>query len=74
MSPNATRPLRAAWLIGLAAVLSACSAHVSAPPEPPTSVRRGDDLFRYEEYDPAIKAYRSYLDEVEQGDYTARVF
>jgi ABC-type branched-subunit amino acid transport system substrate-binding protein len=75
MFPDAKRVLRsAAWSMALAVALSACGARVTAPPEPPSSVRRGDDLFRYEEYDAAIVAYRSYLDEVEYGDYTARAF
>jgi ABC-type branched-subunit amino acid transport system substrate-binding protein len=38
------------------------------------SVRRGDDAFRYKEYSAAVDAYRSYLDQTEQGAYTVRTF
>ena len=58
------------WVV---VALAACSPKVTAPPEPPTSVRRGDDAFRYQQYATAIDAYRSYIDQPEQGAYTARV-
>lgn len=51
-----------------------CSPKISAPPEPPVAVRLGDDSFAHEEYEEAVRDYRLYLDDVERGDYTARVF
>src|SRR5262249_33569754 len=75
MVPNAKSTIRSArWLVALALVLAACGPKVVAPPEAPMSVRRGDQAFRYEEYEAAIESYRTYLDTVERGDYTARVF
>jgi ABC-type branched-subunit amino acid transport system substrate-binding protein/tetratricopeptide (TPR) repeat protein len=74
MSSDARRTLRSArWLAWVAIVAAACGEKVSAPPEPPMSVRRGDQAFRYEEYEAAIDSYRTYLDQTEHGDYTARV-
>jgi ABC-type branched-subunit amino acid transport system substrate-binding protein len=75
MSPDTARRVGSTrWLIGFAFVLGACSPTLTAPPEPPLSVRRGDQFFRYEEYDAAIGAYRTYLDHTETGLYTPRVF
>ncbi len=62
-----------ALAIGVATVIGACSTH-TIPPEPPMSVRRGDEAFRYRSYESAIGDYRAYLDETEYGPYTARVF
>jgi ABC-type branched-subunit amino acid transport system substrate-binding protein/tetratricopeptide (TPR) repeat protein len=74
MSSDTRRTLRSArWLAWVAIVAAACSAKITAPPEPPMSVRRGDQAFRYEEYEAAIDSYRTYLDQTEVGDYTARV-
>src|SRR6266481_6842829 len=74
MASNTRPTIRSArWLAWLVIVAAACSAKVSAPPEPPMSVRRGDQAFRYEEYEAAIDSYRTYLDQTERGDYTARV-
>jgi len=50
--------------------MAACSARVPPPPEPPSAVRRGDQAFRYRDYDGAIKAYRSYSDLVMRDEYT----
>jgi len=55
-------------------MLAACASKVSAPPEPPMSVRRGDQAFRYEEYEAAIDAYRTYIEQSQKDEYTARVF
>ncbi len=63
----------AGWLLWMVAAISACSPKVTAPPEPPVSVRRGDDAFHYQQYQTAIDAYRGYIDQPEQGPYTARV-
>src|ERR1043166_7690340 len=72
----ATRRLApASWLVAALAVLTAtCSPKVTAPPEPPMSVNRGDQAFRYEDYPTAINSYRNYLAETDRGPYTARVF
>ena len=74
MLSTAGRRVRSAGWLLCCLILAACSAHVTAPPEPPPSVRRGDQSFRFKEYDAAVGAYRVYLDEVEQGEYTPRVF
>jgi len=74
ISPCSGRLTRAALALGALALLAACSEKVIAPPEPPAAVRRGDEAFRFEEYPKAIDAYRSYLDQVERGDYTPRTF
>lgn len=74
MASIARRVVRGACGMMAMAVLAACSAKVTAPPEPPVAVRRGDQDFRYKEYDAAIQAYRIYLDEVDHGEYTPRVF
>ena len=58
--------------LGLTLMLSGCSAKVTAPPEPPAAVSRGDDAFRYQDYDSAIASYRSYLDRGDQSQYTPR--
>lgn len=60
--------------LGLTLMLSGCGAKVTAPPEPPAAVRRGDDAFRYQDYDSAIASYRRYLDRGDQGQYTPRTF
>ncbi len=67
-------PRWAGTAICFALVLSACSAKVSLPPEAPADVRRGDRAFHYQDYDGAITAYRRYLNQVDQGEYTARTF
>lgn len=79
LAENSTRsrrpPMRrTVWLFCLAVGLTACTTRVVPPPEPPLSVRRGDDAFRYQDYDHAIVEYRTYLDQAEKDDYTARVF
>lgn len=75
MPPDAQRTLRrVSWVICLAAALAGCTTKVVPPPEPPISVRRGDEAFRYEEYGKAVDSYRAYLDQVERDEYTARVF
>lgn len=58
----------------LALIVSACAAKVSLPPEAPLDVRRGDQAFHYRDYEAAVTAYRRYLDQVDQGQYTARTF
>ena len=63
----------AGCVLALVVALGACGPKITAPPEPPVSVRRGDDAFRYQQYASAIDAYRSYIDQPEQGAYTARV-
>jgi ABC-type branched-subunit amino acid transport system substrate-binding protein len=74
MPPNGPRVRRlAGWMLWFAAALAGCSQQTTIPPEPPASVRRGDEAFRYEQYSTAIDAYRTYIDETEQGAYTARV-
>jgi tetratricopeptide (TPR) repeat protein len=55
-------------------IFSACSPRVTAPPEPPSAVHRGDEAFHYQDYGSAIASYRIYLDQVDQGPYTARTF
>jgi branched-chain amino acid transport system substrate-binding protein len=65
-------PRVAAGLVALLALLVGCTPKVTAPPEPPNSLRRGDDAFRYGDYEAAIKNYRTYLDEVPADAYTAR--
>jgi ABC-type branched-subunit amino acid transport system substrate-binding protein len=75
MASPVVRVLRGAqWVVCLAAVVSACSPRLTPPPEPPKSVRRGDQAFRYEEYEGAIDAYRSYVEQVDKDAYTPRVF
>jgi ABC-type branched-subunit amino acid transport system substrate-binding protein len=59
--------------IGVATSIGACSTK-TVPLEPPMSVRRGDEAFRYRSYESAIGDYRTYLDETEYGPYTVRVF
>lgn len=63
----------ASWSLWMAVALSACSPKVTAPPEPPVSVRRGDEAFHYKQYQAAIDAYRGVIDQPEQSPYTARV-
>ena len=53
--------VRGVWLLGVAVALNACAEKVTAPPEPPASVRRGDRAFRDDKYRDAITAYRDYL-------------
>ncbi len=66
--------VRGVWLLCLAVALSGCVQKVTAPPEPPVSVRRGDRAFRDEKYGVAITAYHDYLVGHTAGDpYTARV-
>jgi len=66
--------VRGVWLVGVAVALSGCAEKVTAPPEPPVSVRRGDRAFRDEKYGDAVTAYRDYLIGHTAGDpYTARV-
>jgi ABC-type branched-subunit amino acid transport system substrate-binding protein len=73
MPPNGPRVHHlAGWMLWLAAALAGCSHQTTIPPEPPASVRRGDEAFRYEQYSSAIDAYRNYIDQTEQGAYTAR--
>lgn len=47
---------------------------VAAPPEPPESVRLGDDAFVHEEYEAAIRHYGDYIEVVEHGEYTPRAY
>src|SRR5258708_37577994 len=63
----------ASWVLSALLALSACSVRVNAPPEPPRSVRRGDEAFRYKDYESAIASYRTYVDQTDEGNYTARV-
>ncbi len=51
-----------------------CSHKVAAPPEPPESVRLGDDAFIHEEYEAAIRHYGDYIEVVEHGEYTPRAY
>jgi len=75
MLPNTTRWY---WLAGSLLTLTlssgACTPKVTAPLEPTMAVRRGDEWFRYEEYDAAINAYRSYLDQDDDTPYMPRVY
>jgi branched-chain amino acid transport system substrate-binding protein len=66
-------PRFAAELVTLLVLLAGCSPKITAPPEPPYSVRRGDEAFRYQDYKGAISSYRYYLDETPKDAYTARV-
>lgn len=73
MRANGLRLLRLTGsLLWLAVALSACATKNTLPPEPPQSVQRGDDAFRYKQYATAIDAYRSYVNQTEPGAYTAR--
>jgi ABC-type branched-subunit amino acid transport system substrate-binding protein len=66
--------VRGVWLLCLAVALSGCVQKVTAPPEPPVSVRRGDRAFRDEKYGVAVTAYHDYLVGHTASDpYTARV-
>lgn len=65
------RPTLLAGLLGL--TLFGCSAKVTAPFEPPASVRRGDLAFQDGDYEAAIAEYRNYLDQA-GGDYSVRVY
>ncbi|HEX7406606.1 MAG TPA: ABC transporter substrate-binding protein [Candidatus Binatia bacterium] len=47
---------------------------MSTPPEFSAAVRRGDEAFQYKEYEKAVAAYRTYLDQTDHGLYTARTF
>src|SRR5512140_2972142 len=60
--------------LGITLLCAGCSPQVTAPPEPPAAVRRGDDAFRFQDYDTAIAAYRIYLDQYDQELYTPRTF
>jgi len=62
------------WLALLCVCLAACSAKVTAPPEPPLSIEQGDEAFRYGQYETAIAAYQSYLDQYPQDVYTPRAY
>jgi len=55
-------------------IFSTCSPKVTAPAEPPLAVHRGDQAFHYQDYGSAIASYRTYLDQVDHGPYTARIF
>lgn len=75
--PRARRRLSPAHrLVGLLIALSvaACSAKISAPPEPPVAVRLGDEAFATQDYEGAIRDYETYLAQVERGDYTAHAY
>jgi len=73
MPAKGPRVRLAGWMLWLVAALPGCYKNTTIPPEPPASVRRGDEAFRYEQYSTAIDAYRNYIDQTEQGAYTARV-
>ena len=64
-------PALIAGLLGL--TLAGCTAKVTAPFEPPASVRRGDLAFQDGDYETAIGEYRNYLDQA-RGEYSARVY
>jgi ABC-type branched-subunit amino acid transport system substrate-binding protein len=53
-------------------LLAACGAKVNAPPEPPQAVRRGDEAYRYRDYETAILQYNSHTDLIDKDEYTAR--
>ena len=75
MVANARPMLRStAWWIVVTLAFPACSARVSTPPEFSAAVRRGDEAFQYKEYEKAVAAYRTYLDQTDHGLYTARTF
>jgi ABC-type branched-subunit amino acid transport system substrate-binding protein len=75
MAANSRSMLRwAGPVIYLVLIFSACSPRVTAPPAAPAAVRRGDEAFHYQDYGSAIASYRIYLDQVDQGSYTARTF
>ncbi len=57
----------------LAASLQGCPAKVTAPLEPPASVRRGDLAFQDGQFETAIAEYQKYLDQA-GGEYSARVY
>ena len=54
------------------ALLAACGAKVNAPPEAPQAVRRGDEAYRYRDYESAIQHYRAHTDLIAKDEYTAR--
>jgi len=75
MARFATSPLACTGCVAaLTLCIAACGPKVTAPPEPPMSVTRGDQAFRYEDYPAAINSYRTYLNYTEHGVYTARVY
>jgi len=53
-------------------VFPACGSRIKAPPEPPGSIRRADEAFRYRQYEDAIALYSSYTEVVDKDQYTAR--
>jgi len=71
-----SRLLRAHRLVLLAPAFAVfgCAAKISAPPEPPVAVRLADESFAAEDYEGAIRDYRRYLAEVDQGEYAARAY
>ncbi len=66
-------PRFAMGLVALLVLQTGCYPKVTAPPEPPYSVRRGDEAFRYQDYKGALANYHNYLDETQKDAYTARV-
>ncbi len=59
-------------LLGSVVMVAACGPKIKAPPEAPLAVRRGDEAYRYRDYDTAIKAYRAHVDLIDRDEYTAR--
>jgi len=74
MAANARPGFRWAGAAICFALISACSPKVTAPPEAPAAVHRGDEAFRYQDYGSAIAYYRMYLKQVNRDQYTARTF
>jgi ABC-type branched-subunit amino acid transport system substrate-binding protein len=67
--------LRSSLWLGIllgGALLSACSSKIKAPPEPPMTIRRADDAFRFRQYADAVALYSAYTDVVDKDEYTAR--
>jgi ABC-type branched-subunit amino acid transport system substrate-binding protein len=59
------------WVLVFAAA-AACAPKVTAPPERPASVRRGDLAFREGHWEAAIHEYGYHLDAVKRDPFTAR--
>jgi branched-chain amino acid transport system substrate-binding protein len=73
MAPQVRRlPHCASGLVALLVLLPGCSSKVTAPLEPPNSVRLADEAFRYGDYEGAISIYHTYLDAGSKDAYTAR--
>jgi ABC-type branched-subunit amino acid transport system substrate-binding protein len=63
--------LKCAWLL-VFVLAASCAPKVTAPPERPASVRRGDLAFREGHWEAAIQEYGYHLDAVSRDAFTAR--